>query len=873
MEKDFENVKEGYWDNLSFVQRSAIYGVVFGFVILIIAWIIQMLYLNASFSIEGILQIHRTAPLLLLVDVLPIIIYFIVKNYAESQSHKRHQLEDKLQSLETQIKRNVQYAKMIGEKVFSHEFEIDKSDLLAVALQKMRENLEETAKKESELNWIAQGKDKISNILRLHNNIDTLAYETIVNLINYTSTIQGGFYIFDEDNKKMINIATYAYNRKKYIHQEFKIGEGLIGQAAYEMDYIYRKEIPAEYVTITSGILGDKKPSSLLIVPLISDEKLQGVIELASLDDDIPELSIKFVKEMAVIIAQTVFNLKVNSRTEKLLKEARIMTEELRENEEELRQNAEEMRATQEELQKTNRNLEKQILEVENAQKRLYSLLENASEVISIYDQNGMIKYESPSVKHILGYAPEEVIGKNAFEVLHTGESNLTKQVFLELLENPDVPQTFEYQFQRNEEDVLWLESTGRNFLNNPAIQGIIFNTRDITVRKVAERAQRMSGQMQALSENSLDLIMRVNLDGMFFYANPAVEQYTGISVKDVIKRSIEDVPFNDTIATILKESLESIILYKDKLEKEFEFESVLGKKVMQLNAIPEYNEDKILETILLVSHDITEQKKNEAIIREKNRQITDSINYAQRIQKAILPDSKIIQQYLPESFVLYKPRDVISGDFPWFFEKNNEIYIAAVDCTGHGVPGALLSFIGYFLLNNIVDHDRSFSAGDVLDLLHEQVRSTLKQDQEGANARDGMDIALCKVDFNKKELQFAGAHRPLFLMRGSEVMQYKGTPKAIGGIPHKKKEEAKFENHVISILPGDRIFFFSDGLPDQVGGPTGRKYQAVRIKEEIREHMDYNMSQYAKHFARDFNTWKGDLKQTDDVLLIGIEF
>jgi len=484
-----------------------------------------------------------------------------------------------------------------------------------------------------------------------------------------------------------------------------------------------------------------------------------------------------------------------------------------------------------------------------------------------------MIKYESPSVKHILGYAPEEVIGKNAFEVLHTGESNLTKQVFLELLENPDVPQTFEYQFQRNEEDVLWLESTGRNFLNNPAIQGIIFNTRDITVRKVAERAQRMSGQMQALSENSLDLIMRVNLDGMFFYANPAVEQYTGISVKDVIKRSIEDVPFNDTIATILKESLESIILYKDKLEKEFEFESVLGKKVMQLNAIPEYNEDKILETILLVSHDITEQKKNEAIIREKNRQITDSINYAQRIQKAILPDSKIIQQYLPESFVLYKPRDVISGDFPWFFEKNNEIYIAAVDCTGHGVPGALLSFIGYFLLNNIVDHDRSFSAGDVLDLLHEQVRSTLKQDQEGANARDGMDIALCKVDFNKKELQFAGAHRPLFLMRGSEVMQYKGTPKAIGGIPHKKKEEAKFENHVISILPGDRIFFFSDGLPDQVGGPTGRKYQAVRIKEEIREHMDYNMSQYAKHFARDFNTWKGDLKQTDDVLLIGIEF
>jgi serine phosphatase RsbU (regulator of sigma subunit) len=118
------------------------------------------------------------------------------------------------------------------------------------------------------------------------------------------------------------------------------------------------------------------------------------------------------------------------------------------------------------------------------------------------------------------------------------------------------------------------------------------------------------------------------------------------------------------------------------------------------------------------VSHDITEAKRIEKEIQEKNRNITESINYAQRIQTSILPSNRIIRQYLPKSFIFYKPRDVVSGDFPWFFAKDDNIYIAAVDCTGHGVPGALLSFIGYFTLNNVVDHDSSYTAAQILDLL-----------------------------------------------------------------------------------------------------------------------------------------------------------
>ncbi len=856
------------------LKRNTLYAFFTGVVLTLISWIIGFAGKDVDFSLAGFFQLHSLCPILFIIELsiiyIPLAAYYITKPY----EIRRLNLESELSEKNENIQKYANFAKMIGEKNFSVDIDVEENDELGNALLVMRNNLAEANQKETEQNWISQGKDKISNILRLHNNIDKLAYETLVTLIDYTNTIQGSFYLFNDETEKLVNIASYAYNRKKYINQEFEIGQGLIGQCAFEMDYIYRKEIPEDYVTITSGILGDKKPCTILIVPLISDEKLQGVIEFASLKEDIPELTIKFVRELAEIIAQTVFNLKVNAKTEKLLKEARIMTEELKENEEELRQNAEEMRATQEELQKTNKDLETQIREVENAQRRLHSLLENASEVISIYDENGIIKYESPSVKHILGYDPEEVMGKNAFEVIHTEDDNLIKQVFYELLQNPDQTKTFEYQFKKNDDEVLWLESIGRNLMDNPAIDGIIFNTRDITVRKIAEKAQRMSGQMQALSENSVDMIMRINLEGRFFYANPMVEYYTGIKTKDIYKRTLDEVNFQEKIINIFKDALETIKENSKKLEKEFRFQAVNEDNViMSLNAIPEFNEEKELETILLVVHDITEQKRIEQVIKEKNKKINDSINYAQRIQSSILPDNKLIRQYLPESFILYKPRDVVSGDFPWFFKRGDNIFIAAVDCTGHGVPGALLSFIGYFLLNNIVDHDRDITAGQILDILHAEVRKTLRQDEEGASARDGMDIAFCKIVPEQNKLEYAGAHRPLYLLRDDEIKQFKGNPKAIGGIPHRRKKEKDFTNYEITINEGDKYFFFSDGLPDQIGGPKGRKYMPNRIREEIIAHRDYSMTKYMKYFARDFKVWKGDNKQIDDVLMIGIEF
>lgn len=847
---------------------------ILGFLFPIFTWIIGFLATDFSISFYGLWEMHLKAPVYFVVDFAPLILgilgYILTLNYQETTQELKDIIEEKDQV----INKNARFAKKIGEGDLSaNQEEINEDDILGHSLMIMRENLKQTNENERQQNWIAKGKDVISDILRMHNDLEELSYKTLVELIKYINILQGAFYLYVEEESKLVNTATFAYNRRKFVEKEFQVGQGLVGQCAFEMATIFRREIPSDYVTISSGILGDQKPSALLLVPLITDDKLQGVMEFASIDKDIDDLTIRFLEELSDIIARTIFNLKVNARTEKLLKDAQEMTNELQENEEELRQNAEEMRATHEELEKTNANLETQIREVENAQKRIHSLLENASEIIAIYDEDMKLKYISPSVHNIYGYSVDEMMdGKDLDRLTAKGVKEFT-EMFVSLVENPGQSKSIQYTYMRKDGQKIFIESTGRNLLDDPAIDGIIINSQDITERRRAEKEERMKSKMQSLSENSPDMILRLSPTGQFFYANPIVKIFTGVDNNDIIKRNLTDVNFNREIKTFFTEAIQKVKTSRQKTNTEVTFPTNFGDRIMQVNAIPEFSEDKDLETILFAAHDITEQKKIEQEIKEKNHAVQESINYAQRIQTSILPNTKYLREFLPKSFMFYKPRDVVSGDFPWFFKKGDDIFIAAVDCTGHGVPGALLSFIGYFILNNVVDHYDDIDAGQVLDKLHEGVRKTLKQDRIDSDARDGMDIALCKINLNNNLLQFSGAHRPLYLLRNGALQEFKGNRKAIGGIPLGKKPEKDFENHDINLEIGDKVFFFSDGLPDQVGGENGRKYQASRIRDAITGNPDFEMADYQSYFEKDFEAWKGDIKQIDDVLLIGIEF
>jgi PAS domain S-box-containing protein len=848
-----------------------------GLLALSLILILAILFEKQTISLKHLLLVQLQQPVLFLVWLLPPLFILVIRRHVDTIERIRGKYKDQIDRKDYIINRYAEFAKHIGQGNYDEDIKPENDqDILGKSLVVMRNNLRASHKKESDQNWISEGRNVISNILRMYNKLEELGDHVLVHLIRYVHGVQGAIYLFDEENNKLVSLSTYAYGRKKYITTEFPVGYGLIGQCAYEKDYIYLTEIPDYYYTISSGLIGDKKPRTLLLVPLISDEKLQGVIEIASLDESIPELTIRLVNELGNIIARTLFNLRINQQTVQLLEESQKMTLELKNNEDKLRDNAEAMRYTQEELKKSNEQLGSKIREVENAQARLHSLLENASEIIAIYDHELRITYISPSVLRILGYSPEEMMkGKDLERLSLHGQTDL-KNLFKALIDNPEATLTIEYTFVRKDGEIVSLETTGRNLLGDDSVSGILLNSRDITERRRAEKEEYMRSRMQSLSENSLDLIIRLSTDGRFYYVNPVVEDYTGLRPKDLINKNLQEVSLPKVLNDYFTGVLDSLAQNQQKTNTELSIPIKVGEKtserIMSIDAIPEGSGD-MLETVLFVGHDITEAKRIQREIQVKNRKIEDSINYARRIQSSILPDAKHIKEYFPRSYIFYKPRDVISGDFPWFFVKKEHIFIAAVDCTGHGVPGALLSFVAYFLLNNLADHNRDYTAGELCDRLHTAVQYTLRQNMADAEARDGMDLSLCKIELDRGLLHYAGAHRPLYFIRNGELTEYKGEHKAIGGIPSKRKPEPPFTNHIIEYKKGDRIFFFSDGLPDQLGGPEEKKYSPKRIRDIILQNPGFTMNQFNNYFMEDFEAWIKDHRQIDDVLMIGIEF
>jgi serine phosphatase RsbU (regulator of sigma subunit) len=461
------------------------------------------------------------------------------------------------------------------------------------------------------------------------------------------------------------------------------------------------------------------------------------------------------------------------------------------------------------------------------------------------------------------------MIGKSDIDKVLPDDREIFKALFQKLKSNPDEKVTVQYEYRAKDGTFMWIESTGTNCMSNQAIHGFILNSRDITERRRAEQEQRMRSKMQALSENSLDLITRLEGESIS-YINPIIEEYTGQKPAFFLNRKVKETELDTAVLEGWLKVVETVNATNEKASTEMDFPSTMGTRIMQVNAIPEFDEANKLESVLVVSHDITERKMIELEIHNKNKKITESINYAKRIQNAILPNNRVINKALTDSFILYKPRDVVSGDFPWFVQVKDEIFIAAVDCTGHGVPGALLSLIGYFLLNDIVRSRKITEPGKILDMLDEGVTTTLRQDED-ATTKDGMDIALCKINVAKREVEYAGAHRPLYIIKDGMMNEVKGNKFPIGGGIF--KNQTNFTNTKITLEEGDSIYFSSDGFPDQFGGPDGRKFGPRRVREIIEQVHKMNMSDAMNVFDKEWETWRGTTKQTDDVLLIGIKF
>jgi serine phosphatase RsbU (regulator of sigma subunit) len=312
----------------------------------------------------------------------------------------------------------------------------------------------------------------------------------------------------------------------------------------------------------------------------------------------------------------------------------------------------------------------------------------------------------------------------------------------------------------------------------------------------------------------------------------------------------------NNNLEHLVKERTVKIEQQKEELEIQSESLKIANDEIVKINHILE---------------------KQGGEMNKKNRALTDSLNYAKRLQSAVLPDENYLKGVLPEHFIFYQPKDIVSGDFYWYGEVDTswdfddassiQILIAA-DCTGHGVPGAFMTLLGHNFLNVTVNIQEVIDPEQIIYKLDQQVVDTLKQNEPNS-IKDGMDIAVLSLNKDKSLISFSGAGMPLYRISDGELIEYKGSNFGIGGVLRKEKQFTPFK---IEYKPNDLFYIFSDGYADQIGGKEGRKYYKKKFKEFLMEIKDFPMEEQRKRVEDEYIQWKGDFKQIDDILVIGLK-
>jgi serine phosphatase RsbU (regulator of sigma subunit) len=351
------------------------------------------------------------------------------------------------------------------------------------------------------------------------------------------------------------------------------------------------------------------------------------------------------------------------------------------------------------------------------------------------------------------------------------------------------------------------------------------------------------------------------HFDSSFTYYNNCLNVFESTGNFNLIPSLTQNILYNNSLLqSIIEEDSKKEILQQKKIDK---LTFIAFTALLLFIAFIAYffyrlkRNNKLLES----------QKK---VISDSKNEIDKSIHYAQNIQEVILSNEIKLKQYFEDVLVLFMPRDKVSGDFLWSYKNGKDIYVAVADCTGHGVPGALLSIVGHFSLNSVVTNSQEKSPAAILEKLHHTFVETLNQ-QNSVHNNEGMDVALCRIDTESNTLFFAGAYRPLYHGRNGVVTEYKGIKRPIGGT--QRCLDKDFVEHEIRLQKGDVIYCYSDGYSDQFGGPSNKKFLNANFVKLIGENLDKSLAEQKEVFKTNFIIHKGSNRQTDDVLLVGIKF
>ncbi len=542
------------------------------------------------------------------------------------------------------------------------------------------------------------------------------------------------------------------------------------------------------------------------------------------------------------------------------------------------------------------KEIEQQAAELEVINKELEKLSIVASETstaVVILETNGDFEWINIGFTKMYGYTLQMLIEQKTNNLLKASNHPDIENLFRKCI-NEKLPVIYESFITTKNNEEKWAQTTLSPILDaNGEVTKLVLIDSDITKIKEAENEilrqnQMIMEQAEELEAKNVELeklslvasktdnsVVIADSNGEIEWVNDGFTRLLGVTFEEFAQEYGTNLFLTSLNPNIIDEIAEAIAFKKSITYTSKTYTKSGNELWIQTSMTPIFDENGELRKFIAIDADVTKIKLAEEEIARQKEKITDSIYYAKKIQTAVLPPDDFLQKLLLEYFIMFRPKDIVSGDFYWATQKGNKILIAAADCTGHGVPGGFMSMLGISFLNEISGRisEHEMNAGEILTELRDSVKLSLRQTGKEGEAKDGMDIALCIIDRENYEVQFAGANNPLFVVRTSingepQKFDIKGDDMPIGIY---YDEKAQFTNHSLQLQKGDMCYIFSDGYPDQFGGKRGRKFMLNRFKKMLASVAAQPVDVQKAFIEEKFDQWKGYNRQIDDVLVIGI--
>lgn len=555
----------------------------------------------------------------------------------------------------------------------------------------------------------------------------------------------------------------------------------------------------------------------------------------------------------------------------------------LKENLEELTTAEEELRQNNEALHTLNINIEEQKGLIQEKEQRLKTIIENQGDGFTIINSNEEFVLVNPAAEEIFGVEKGQLLGRSLTEFLDAMQS----QTLSESAKGDEKGKLiYEMSIVTSKNEKKHLQITRTPDLDkNGAHIGSIGVIRDVTELKQAEfelneKNKELNRYFVAIEQSSATIVF-TDLKGNIEYANPQFSLLTGYSLHETIGKNIRILKSGKTANTVYVD-LWNTISKGDTWEGEFVNCKKEGTEFIEKAIIsPIKNNQGEVISYIAIKEDITERKllntklvellentkTQKQLIENAHKDITASINYAKRIQHALLPNPQIIKEIFPEHFVFFQPKEAVSGDFFYLNKIDDTIVFAAADCTGHGVPGAFMTILSITFLNEIIKREKIIIPSDILEQLRFRIKSIFAQ--FGGENSNGLDMALCALNTTTNTLQFAGANNPLLIVRDEELIEYKPTRAPIGKYP----KLINFENNEIQMHDNDIIYISSDGYQDQFGGHDKRKFTKKRFKQLLLNNSKLAMDEQKEILGSTMVDWMGVNSQIDDIVIMGLKW